>query len=173
MKRTDWFDRKFPQIQDNGLLPGLIERLEGTPARLLFKLKTIAETDAFKSEAHPWSMKTELGHLIDLEPLWYERLKEIKAAKPELLAADLTNRKTFEAGHDQHTFEDLIQSFAGERMKLVKSFRSLTEAEMQNASLHPRLKTRMRAIDLAYFVAEHDDHHLARIQALMEEARLV
>jgi len=26
---------------------------------------------------------------------------------------------------------------------------------------HPRLKVRMRLVDLAYFVAEHDDHHLA------------
>jgi hypothetical protein len=25
----------------------------------------------------------------------------------------------------------------------------------------------MRAIDLAFFVAEHDDHHLARIQELI------
>jgi predicted short-subunit dehydrogenase-like oxidoreductase (DUF2520 family) len=28
-------------------------------------------------------------------------------------------------------------------------------------SLHPRLKRPMRLIDLCFFVAEHDDHHLA------------
>jgi hypothetical protein len=31
---------------------------------------------------------------------------------------------------------------------------------------HPRLGTPMRLIDLAYFVAEHDDHHLARLREL-------
>ena len=29
--------------------------------------------------------------------------------------------------------------------------------------LHPRLKAPMRLVDHLYFVAEHDDHHLARI----------
>ena len=31
MRRTAWFDRKFPPIADNGLLPGILERLAGTP----------------------------------------------------------------------------------------------------------------------------------------------
>jgi hypothetical protein len=35
------------------------------------------------------------------------------------------------------------------------------------ASLHPRLKTPMRLVDHLYFVAEHDDHHLAHIWGLI------
>ena len=38
MKRTNWFDRKFSPIEDNGILPCIIERLEGTPARLAEKM---------------------------------------------------------------------------------------------------------------------------------------
>jgi hypothetical protein len=34
MRRTAWFDRKFPLIEDNGMLPSIIERLIGTPVRL-------------------------------------------------------------------------------------------------------------------------------------------
>jgi hypothetical protein len=34
---------------------------------------------------------------------------------------------------------------------------------------HPRLKTPMRLVDHLYFVAEHDDHHLARIRELLSE----
>ena len=34
------------------------------------------------------------------------------------------------------------------------------------AHFHPRLGTPMRLIDLAFFVAEHDDHHLAQITHL-------
>lgn len=33
--------------------------------------------------------------------------------------------------------------------------------------LHPRLKTQMTLVDLAWFDAEHDDHHLLRIQNLI------
>jgi hypothetical protein len=34
MRRTPWFERRFAAIDDNGLLPGILERLEGTTARL-------------------------------------------------------------------------------------------------------------------------------------------
>jgi hypothetical protein len=33
--------------------------------------------------------------------------------------------------------------------------------------LHPRLKQTMRLVDHLYFVAEHDDHHLAHILELV------
>ena len=36
--------------------------------------------------------------------------------------------------------------------------------------LDPRLRTPMRLIDLGFFVAEHDDHHLARITELLKTA---
>jgi hypothetical protein len=34
--------------------------------------------------------------------------------------------------------------------------------------LHPRLKQPMRLVDHLYFVAEHDDYHLARIWEMIE-----
>jgi len=166
MKRTEWFNRRFPAIVDNGLLPGIIERIEGTPARLQFKLNGLQE-DLVGNDDHPWSAKMEVGHLADLEPLWYERMKQIQSGAPELMIADLTNRKTFEAGHNRFGFAQLIEAFRKEREKFVVLLRSLSDEELENESLHPRLKTPMRAIDLAFFVAEHDDHHLAHIQELI------
>ena len=35
-------------------------------------------------------------------------------------------------------------------------------------SLHMRLKQSMRLVDHLYFVAEHDDHHLAKIGELID-----
>ena len=40
------------------------------------------------------------------------------------------------------------------------------EAFVQRTALHPRLKEQIRVIDLVFFIAEHDDHHLARISEL-------
>jgi len=166
MKRTEWFNRQFPAIADNGLLPGIIERIEGTPARLQSKLGPLKE-NVVGSENHPWSIKMEVGHLADLEPLWYERMEQIRSGVRELKPADLTNRKTFEAEHDKFSFAQLNDAFRQQREKFVLLLRSLSDHELEHASLHPRLKTPMRAIDLAFFVAEHDDHHLARIQELI------
>jgi hypothetical protein len=45
--------------------------------------------------------------------------------------------------------------------------RQLDVATSTRELLHPRLKMPMRAIDHLYFVAEHDDHHLAHIERLV------
>jgi hypothetical protein len=40
------------------------------------------------------------------------------------------------------------------------------EEFIQKTALHPRLQMEIRVLDLAFFIAEHDDHHLARISEL-------
>ena len=167
MQRSKWFERKFPPVQDNGLLPGILERLEGTPARIQAKMGQAADIILREAEAGKWSIKKEIGHLADLEPLWYQRVLELQDGAIELQAADLTNRKTHEARHDQKSWSDLLEEFSSQRKKLVNAIRQLNEEELNTSSLHPRLKTHMKVVDLAFFVAEHDDHHLAAITELI------
>lgn len=167
MRRTNWFDRTFPTIEDNGLLPGIIERLEGTPARLTDKISHLPGDLSNGLPDDKWSIKKEIGHLTDLEPLWYERLYQIVSNTPDMKVADLTNRKTHNAPHDAKTYKELIAEFKEERQKLVHRLRSLQEDDLSKTSKHPRLGTPMKVIDLACFVAEHDDHHLAQMTWLM------
>jgi uncharacterized damage-inducible protein DinB len=166
MKRTKWFERKFISIDDNGLLPGIIERLEGTPIRLIAKLENLNPNIPIVEEEGKWSIKKEVGHLIDLEPLWFSRMKEILAGEKDLMVADLNNTKTHEANHNEKSFFDLANDFSIYRQKLVNLLRNLRDEDLGKAAKHPRLGTPMRIIDLAYFVAEHDDHHLAQITYL-------
>jgi uncharacterized damage-inducible protein DinB len=164
MHRTKWFERKFPSIPDNGLLPGILERLAGTPARLRDMVR--GATGAGSQESG-WSAAREIGHLIDLEPLWLNRVHELVKGQPELQAADLTNRATHEADHDQHSLAELIDRFDASRTALVSALRNVTDEDQERSSRHPRLGTPMRLIDHAFFVAEHDDHHLARLRELL------
>jgi hypothetical protein len=164
MQRTPWFERRFPPIEDNGLLPGILERLEGTPARV----STLLGKRAATVVAHAgWSPAQEIGHLIDLEPLWLQRVHDITAGRSGLTVADLSNRATHEGGHDRWSLEALVDLFEAPRALLVVALRGLTAADLDRAARHPRLGTPMRVIDLAYFVAEHDDHHLARLRELV------
>ncbi len=166
MKRTEWFLRTFPPIEDNGLLPGILERLEGTPARLYEKVSKIPAEVLNISSAAKWSVKKEIGHLIDLEPLWFERIGQIASSVPGMKVADLTNQKTHTTPYDEKPIDDLLSDFKQARQRTMDKLLSLSDADLLNYSLHPRLKTPMRIIDLAYFVAEHDDHHLAQITIL-------
>ncbi|WP_222597293.1 DinB family protein [Chitinophaga pinensis] len=62
----------------------------------------------------------------------------------------------------------LLQRFREQREAFVKKLAALTDEDLEKTALHPRLKTPMRIIDLAYFVAEHDDHHLARVRVIID-----
>ena len=166
MRRTPWFERQFAPIADNGLLPGILERLDGTPARLAALLATRAVTVG----ARPgWSPAQELGHLVDLEPLWLARVRDIVDGRSDLTVADLTNRTTHEGDHDRWPLEALAARFKAARDTLVPVLRILTPADLERSARHPRLGTPMRVIDLSYFVAERDDHHMARLRELVTD----
>lgn len=166
IEQTPWFNRKFPPIEDNGLLPVFIERLEGTPARLEQKLEQYDPAFFAQNIEGKWSINEEIGHLLDLEELWLGRVHDILDGKEEMRPADLSNKKTFEAHHNDTKSKHLVSLFTEQRNKLVNTLKCMELADMQRSALHPRLQIPMRIIDLAFFVAEHDDHHLSHMTAI-------
>ena len=168
MRRTAWFERQFPPIADNGLLPGIIERLAGTPARLR---ELVAHARSTATPPVGWSAAKDIGHLTDLELLWIQRVQDIVEGRPELTAADLSNRLTHETDHDAWPLAQLVERFAVQRGTLVAALRVVAGPDLERSTRHPRLGSAMRIVDLAYFVAEHDDHHMARIRELLAGSR--
>jgi hypothetical protein len=79
----------------------------------------------------------------------------------------LKNRKTDEANHNARPPERILAEFRTARTSLLKRVEELDASLFIRAIPHPRLKTPMRLVDHLYFVAEHDDHHLARIWELL------
>lgn len=91
------------------------------------------------------------------------RLNDFLSCEGTLTVADLTNRKTQEAGHNSRRPEDILREFRAARTNLLDRVGQLPTACFARSLLHPRLKHPMRLVDHLYFVAEHDDHHLAYI----------
>jgi hypothetical protein len=85
----------------------------------------------------------------------------------QLSVADLSNRQTFEANYNQRSIEEIMVEFRSARSLLMDAVEKLDSAVFARTLLHPRLKTSMRLADHLYFVAEHDDHHLATIWELI------
>ncbi|HCW08020.1 MAG TPA: DinB family protein [Cytophagales bacterium] len=168
MQQAKWFDRKFEFGSTQNIFPSIIERLRGTPARLEEKIRTVSDEFACVKLNGAWSIKENIGHLIDLEPLWVGRLEDILSKKTELRVADLTNQKTDQANHNSKTLKDLTQDFRSIRSSTIEKLKKLKEEEIFLSALHPRLKTPMRTMDHFLFVAEHDDHHLVTINELIQ-----
>jgi uncharacterized damage-inducible protein DinB len=166
MKNTQWFDRKFDFNSQQNIFPSIIERLRGTPARLEEKCGAIPAEYLELKPDNTWSIKENIGHLTDLEPLWQGRLEDFLNNETELRPTDLANKKTDEANHNSKSLEQLLHDFRNIRMQTITMIEQLDEGIIFRSALHPRLKTPMRTMDSFLFVAEHDDHHLARITEL-------
>ena len=166
-----WFDRKFDFDFPVDRFPLVVERLRGTPARLEELVSSLPPDILSVRVEETWSIKENVGHLVDLEPLWSGRIEDFLAGKSSLRPAELTNRLTHEANHNLSPIQDLLDAFRSARMKMVHRLDRATIQDAAITALHPRLNQPMRLIDSAFFTAEHDDHHLARITELARKLR--
>jgi hypothetical protein len=165
-KRINWTDRQFDFTFPVGLYPEMIERMRGTPARLEDRLQNLPIDILIKRDGERWSIQENAGHLLDLEALVSQRLDEYAAGYKDLHAADMSNRKTYEAEHNAVSIHTILASFREQRMRTVDRLDALNGDMFARSALHPRLGVQMRLVDMIFFQAEHDDYHLARISEL-------
>jgi uncharacterized damage-inducible protein DinB len=158
-----WFERKFAFSFPVEQYPNLCVRLRGTPARIEEMLGRVAPAVLQAKPENKWSAQEHAGHLLDLEPLWLARVEEFLSGGETLTVADLANRRTHEANHNARTLSDLLLDFRSSRNRLLNRVGQLKPERYSRSLLHPRLKQPMRLVDHLFFVAEHDDHHLAMI----------
>ena len=162
-----WYDRKFEFAFPVELFPNLIVRLRGTPARLDEILRGRSSRALTAKPNGKWSAQEHAGHLLDLEPLWLARVEDYVAGASQLSVADLSNRKTDDADYNGRELGEILSQFRAARIKLANRAAELDSALHARVIPHPRLKQPMRFVDHLYFVAEHDDHHLAKIWELV------
>lgn len=168
VERMLWFERKFSfDFLPLWMYPNVVERVRGTPARLEDLVRQLQPEVLTRRDGEKWSIQEHAGHLLDLEPLGMMRLDDYEAGREMLHAADVLNRRTHEAQHNRKAVEKILSSFRAERVEFVHRLEGYDAAFVERTAVHPRLQMKIRVIDLAFFISEHDDHHLARISELI------
>ncbi len=163
LPRRVWFERAFELGIPREAFPDILERVRGTPARLEERVLGLSRDVLVRRAGEAWSIQEHAGHLGDLEALWAGRLDDFLRGADRLRPADLQNRRTHEARHNEAPIEALLSAFRRERSRTVERLEALGPADLERAALHPRLGQPMTVVDHFFFVAEHDDHHLAAI----------
>jgi hypothetical protein len=165
MEITPWFDRKFIFGFPKGMLPFFLERLDGTITRLEKKVRAIDEKILSERLDGKWSVKQNIGHLAEVEGVSLKRIEEIRMGISPMSSA------VFEPTVDYNVMsvEKVLNIFKAVRLKNISQYDKLSEADLAKTSLHPRLKVDMNPVDLAYFHAEHDDHHIVRINEILKK----
>ena len=166
MGTEKWFDRKF--LFDLGAddYGAIYDRLLAAPDRLRTMISELSEDRLDLKPEGGWSIKEHTAHLSIMEPVWRIRFHDIQDGKPVLSAADLNNRATTDGNFNAKRISVLLDVFQKERITTIALLDTLDMLDEGKTSLHPRLNQQMRMIDLAYFVAEHDEHHIQRIREI-------
>lgn len=161
--RTRWLDRTFPFDHDPGVYPCILERLRGTPARLEELFGSIPAGLLTRKTEGGWSIQELAGHLVSVEALFDARLTQFIEGAEVLVAADMSNQRTGDAHYNDHPIMDILTDFRAVRGASMQRYEAVDDPTIVRAIHHPRLNRPMRLVDMVYFLAEHDDHHLAEI----------
>jgi hypothetical protein len=162
-----WIERQWSFTAPVGTFPAVLERLVGTPARAAALVAGVPETVLAKRSNGKWSVKEHVGHLSDLHALDMQRIDEFLAGAEVLSAADMANRRTEGGNHGATSIALLLEALHEQRQRLMLRLENLTGAEIGATAMHPRLGVKVRVIDWAQFVADHDDHHLAAARMVL------
>jgi hypothetical protein len=167
MQQLQWFDRKFNFGFPKGMLPFFLERLEGTLARLEKKVAHVSEDILSEKFDGKWSVKQNIGHLAEVDQIALKRMDEMVKGIPTMSPAVFEPQLDYNA----KSVDEVLTYFKKHRLANLQKYKALSDRDLDASSLHPRLKVQMNPVDLAYFDAEHDDHHLVKINDILNKSK--
>lgn len=159
---TPWFERQLRFGYPKELLPYFLERLSGTLPRMKAKVAGLSDEILSTRLNGKWSVKENIGHLAEVDQIANKRMDEMVAGVAVMSPAVFEPRD-----YNPWPIEKVLDFFAEARGANIRKYNSLRENELVKASTHPRLKVQMTPVDLAWFDAEHDDHHLVKISQII------
>ncbi len=167
MTQALWIQRRFTFDMPVSLWPNVLERVRGTPARVEDRIRSVPTVILPIRHGESWSIQENVGHLLNAETLFHGRMDDYAKGRQILRPADMENRATGLADFNSQPLETILGRFRSSRQGLVEALEALGDEGIGRSAMHPRLNQPMRVIDMMVFIAEHDDHHLARISELL------
>ena len=158
-----WLDRRFNFDFPASLYPNILARVRGTPPRMDDAVHGLSREQLVVKHGGRWSIQENAGHLLDEEDLFWRRLKEYHAGVETLTPAPYQD---IELKHNDGQIETILRDFRAARERQVQLLTGFRPDDFARTAWHARLKVSMRLVDHLLFMAEHDDHHLARIWEL-------
>lgn len=166
-----WLEYRWTFDFPTGMFRAVLERLRGTPARLEELVEGSSPQALTRHVEGKWSAQGNAGHLWVVDALWQLRTREFLGGTSALTAADMSNRATETSACDEQPLAVILAGFRAARGATMAMLDPLTLDDAARTAHHPRLGRKIRLVDLCFFAAEHDDHHLAAARAMLAAGR--
>jgi len=167
MEPLAWSQRVLAYGRPLAEMPVLLERLLGTPARIRALAMHVPVEVLNLRRSGSWSVMEHIGHLVVMQDRMEERLFDHLDMRPRLCTIDLTDQEALLHGHRARALGDLVEEFRLKRQWFVERMEAMGPEQLAHHAVHPRTGELRSAVDMAYFMAEHDDHHLATMRRLI------
>lgn len=167
MNALPWSQRQLPFGKGADEFPNLIERLRGTPARVADLLSNQSIERLVLRVQGRWCAMEHVAHLLLLDQRFHARIDDFLALRPTLCRIELGDQHHWlELTRSRHP-GDLLEEYRLTRLDLVRRTSALQGHFLQHKAVHPCLGSAYTPVDMALWIAEHDDHHLLAMRAAL------
>jgi len=167
MNPVAWNQRTIEYGRPLDELPVLLERIRGTSARIYALLARQPAENLLLQVQGKWSVVEHVGHLITLQDRFDGRADDFEQRRTRLCDIDLRDQQTVVQGQRSRSVGDVLEEFRLKRNYFAERVERLGHASWEHVAYHPCQNKRMRAVDMLLWIAEHDDHHLASMRAIL------
>ena len=169
MNKVLWGNKSFDFNYPAEKYLEFIRRLRSTHKRLADIVENLSEQLLKFKEENSWSIQENAGHLITADYLFNRRLDDYDKGLDKLTAALMDGKKTFDADYNQSDIDTILIDFKTSRDAFLFRLEKYDLDDYKKKAFHPRLKVDMRLCDMLLFMADHDDYHLDKIKAMIEQ----
>ncbi len=163
-----WSQRTFDYGRSLDELPVLLERVQGTTARLSNLFSRQPEEKLLHRADGKWSAIEHLGHLLTLQDRFYNRVDDFEHRRNRLCDINLRDQVPFLQRQRLRMLGDVLEEFRLKRLDFAQRVERFHRRSLEHAAYHPCQDRIMRPMDMLLWIAEHDDHHLASVRTLLE-----
>ncbi len=167
MNLIPWSQRTLVFGRSLDEMPVLLERMQGTPTRIAALLAQQPGGIPDPQLEGKWSVTEHIAHLITLQDRFEGRADDFEQRRTDLCDINLTDQDRLLRGHKTRSLGDVLEEFRLKRAAFIRRMSGFPRAAVEHLAFHPCQKRPMRPVDMLLWIAEHDDHHIASIQALL------
>lgn len=145
----------------------LLARLASAPGRFAALLVRLEDADSITGTLpQEWSPQEILAHVRASNDILEPRLLQVLVRDEPPLAAYDERRWAEVARYSTARISDSLEAMRLRRRELVRALQSMSPGDWQRAGVH-ETRGRMTLLELARYVADHDDEHIAQLERVI------
>jgi uncharacterized damage-inducible protein DinB len=143
----------------------LVERLQQFEERLVQFLSTVdAAQSSYKPATNEWSIREIVGHFIDIDELYGERINSMLESDNPAFAAFQPDAVVTAKQYHSQDLATLLATYRERRQLTVDGLSTLEADELVRTAQHAKFGT-ITVVQLIEILVNHDDVHWQQIQA--------